>query len=91
MPILNSMRRSEATSGLRLEGALNLKGTLGRLQSALELHQKCIANRFDFRAVEARKNGSQNSAMLLQQFEGERFVALGERGVADHVGKHDGG
>ena len=32
-----------------------------------------------------------NSAMFLQQFEGERFVALGQRGVADHVGEHDCG
>jgi len=29
--------------------------------------------------------------MFLQQFEGERFVSLGQRSVADHVGKHDGG
>jgi hypothetical protein len=40
---------------------------------------------------EARKNGSQNSAMLLEHFESEWFVPLRQRGVADHVRKHDGG
>jgi hypothetical protein len=64
---------------------LNLKRTLGCFQSALELHQERVADRFDFRAAEARENGSQNSAVLLPQFESERFVPLRERGVPDHV------
>jgi hypothetical protein len=37
------------------------------------------------------KMGSQNSAVLLQQLESERFAALGKCSVADHVRKHDGG
>jgi hypothetical protein len=36
--------------------SLNFYGALGCLQSALELDQKRVANRFDFRAVKARKN-----------------------------------
>ena len=34
---------------------------------------------------------AQQPAMFLQQLESDFVVALGERAVADHVGKHNGG
>ena len=45
---------------------LNFNGALGRFQRAVELDQECVADGFDFAAVEARKNFAQQSAVFLQ-------------------------
>ena len=92
MPILTSMRRSVATSAVTLgQRALNFDGALRRLQRAVELDQKSVADRFDLSAVKPRKDLSKQLPMFLQQFLGKLFIALRKRAVAHHVGKHDGG
>src|ERR1700731_1959103 len=73
------------------ERALNLDCTLHRFESAVELEQESVADRFRLEAVEARQNLTQYSAMFFQQFEREGFVALRHRAVADHVREQDGG
>ena len=64
---------------------------LRRFQRAPEFDQKSVADGFDFGAVKPRKDFAQQPAMFLQQLESDFVVALGERAVADHVGKHNGG
>ena len=46
--------------------ALDFDGTLGRFQRAVEFDQERVADGFDFRAVEPRKNLAQQRAMFLQ-------------------------
>ena len=73
------------------ERALDFDAALRRLQRAVKLDEEGITNRFDFRAVEAREQGSQQGAMFLEQLLRELLVALGKRAVAHHVGEHDRG
>ena len=70
--------------------ALDLDRALRGFQGALEFHQKSVADRFDLSAVKARPNRTKNSAMLLEQLERDRFVALRQGAVVRHVRKHDG-
>src|SRR5262245_29924943 len=70
--------------------ALDFDGTLSRFQRAVELDEKTVADRFNFRAMETRKNFAEQPAMFLQQFQRKLVVALTEGAVAHHVGKHDG-
>ena len=54
------------------------------------LDQERVANRFNLGPVEAWKDFAKQLAMFLQQFLRKLVVALRQRAVAYHVGKHDG-
>jgi hypothetical protein len=72
------------------QSALDLDGAPRRFQRAPEFHQESVADGLDFRAMKAGKDFPQQPAMLFEQLQREFVVALGERAVAHHVGKHDG-
>ena len=73
------------------QGALDFDGTLRGLQSAGEFDQESVADGLDFGAVKVGKDFAEQTAMFFEQLEGELVVALGQRAVPHHVGKHDGG
>src|SRR2546426_1080272 len=52
------------------EGALNLNGTLRRLERAVELDQERIADGLDLGAVETWKDRAQQTTVFLEQFKG---------------------
>lgn len=80
--------RRQASGSLRR--ALDFYRALHRFQRAAEFREKSVADRFDFDAVQARKNFPQQATMFFQQFEREFVIALGQCAVANHVGEHDG-
>ena len=56
--------------------ALDLDGALRRFERAGEFDQEPIAQGLDLQPVEAREEVAQQTAVLLQQLECERLVAL---------------
>ncbi len=70
--------------------ALNFNGTLRSFQCAVEFHEKGVADGLDLGAIESRKYFAEQLAMLFQSLKGDLFVALSQRAIAHHVGKHDG-
>ena len=71
--------------------SLNFDRASCRLQRARELDEEGVARRFDLVPVVMWENGTQEPPMFFQQLYRERFVALGQRAVTDHVREHDGG
>jgi hypothetical protein len=69
---------------------LNFDRALRRFECASKLYEESVADGFNFGAVKARKNLAQQASMFFQQLERELIVALRQRAVAHHVGKHDG-
>ena len=83
MPILSSIRRSDVTSWLRLaRRALNLNGTLRRLQRAGEFDQESVTDGLDLGAVEPGKDFAKQPAVFFEQFESEPIVALRQGAVS---------
>ena len=74
-----------------MEQALNVEGTSGRFESALEGDHKCVPDCLNLAAVELGENGSQKPVVPLEQRKRARLIGLGPGAVADHVGEHDGG
>src|SRR4029077_4768035 len=72
------------------QGPLDFDGALRRFQRAPKLDQESVPDGLYLGTVKPRKNFPQQAAMLFQQLERELVVALGQRAVAHHIGKHDG-
>ena len=89
-PMRTWMRRSAAAAALLLDQRrLDRDGAARCLQRAAELHEEPVAGSFDLVSAVLEKDGPQPALMLGQQIERQRFVALRQRAVADHVGEHD--
>ena len=68
-----------------VELRLHFNGATHRRQRAGELDEETVADGFDFLSLMLWENRAEQAPMLLQQFQGERLVALRQRAVADHV------
>ena len=73
-----------------MECALDLDGTACAGERAGKLDEETVSDGFDLSPAVLRKCLPQQVALLVEQFERERFVPLRQRAVAHHVRKHDG-
>src|SRR6202011_1247317 len=73
------------------QGTLNFDRALRSFQGAAEFDEEGIADGFDFNAMKRRKDFAEQATMFFQQLQGKLVVALGQRAITNHVGKHDGG
>jgi hypothetical protein len=70
---------------------LDLDGASDRCQRRGEFYQGAVARGLDLAAVVHRQLAADELPVFLDQAQREGFVALAERGEADHVGEHDSG
>jgi len=73
------------------ERLLDLDGRAHGLERARELDEEPVADRLHLGPAVPDEDRPDETPVLLEQLEREGLVPLGEGGVADHVGEHDGG